>query len=758
MVGERTVLKVYDRRLRIFVGFAALVLVVWVLRLVQMQLLSGSSVQDQIAELTRQSGQSKQLATLRGRILDRKSRVLATDEPRFYLQVSYELTSIYDERVRRAKLAEASKKSDAEASLAKIQEQLDARLADLQQIIEKCTRFGLSRDEIENRIRSINDRIWNLRTFVAWVRSGPDPNILEKHNNKVSSVSLSEAIADFEKRFPDETERLLRISQVNDIAEMSSTQPAKRKRQSKRPVNDTTEMRSTQPLLELKTADDVFAAQVEFMNEEDIHILPKAYRYYPYGSAAAQTIGWVGPATQERDKKVFADNKLASYLEGEVCGKEDGVEYVCENILRGRRGELVYDIDNQLIDQTETQFGQDVCLTLDIELQQKIEQYLTDSRRNPNYKAPTAAVVIDVASGEIIVQVSVPVFNLNAARYNYGSLASDPNNPLLNRVICQQYPPGSVVKPIILIAALESGLATVNEIIACPAQATPTGWPNCWIYRANKRGHSEIWPNNARNAIEGSCNIYFSHIADRLESVALQNWLFRFGYGRQLDLACPQANGSGAELRKFRQLQGQISSVPSPTAAGVFSFEQIPALNDGEKRLFGIGHGNLRATPLQVANAFAAIARGGIYKQPRLFLTNQPALPAGEPSAATSTPPTDNSTTNTDIDLKVSAQTMQVIYDGMAAVVRESGGTAYEAFAYSGFSDQGIRVYGKTGSTEKPEHAWFAGFVQDSNGRKLALAVIVEGGQHGAEDAAPLARDIIKFFIEAGHIGRTTSN
>ena len=105
----------------------------------------------------------------------------------------------------------------------------------------------------------------------------------------------------------------------------------------------------------------------------------------PTGPAAAQTIGWVGPATQPRDVKLFEDDPLASYLKGEVCGREDGVEYVCESILRGRRGEIVYDIDRQLVRETETEFGQDVQLTLDIELQKQIEQRLTDPKINPQY-------------------------------------------------------------------------------------------------------------------------------------------------------------------------------------------------------------------------------------------------------------------------------------------------------------------------------------------------------------------------------------
>ena len=93
----------------------------------------------------------------------------------------------------------------------------------------------------------------------------------------------------------------------------------------------------------------------------------------------------------------------------------------------------------------------------------------------------------------------------------------------------------------------------------------------------------------------------------------------------------------------------------------------------------------------------------------------------------------------------------------MRAVVSEVGGTAYKEFApvLTSLAEQGVMVYGKTGSTEEPANAWFAGFAQDSTSRSIAIAVVVEGGQHGSSDAAPLARDIIQFCIEAEYIGQS---
>jgi penicillin-binding protein 2 len=712
----------YNRRIKIFVGASVLFLLILLLRLVQMQLLPSSSVQDEIAQLKLSSGLSRQLKTVRGGIFDCKGRLLAFDELRFQLHVNYRLTCFADPRVQRAELLQAAQKPDAAAAETKAGQTIKTGLENIQQVIDKCTYFGLGRSDIEEKIKSINDEIWNLRTFAAWRRNDPDQNLIQKYTGRMSSIPLSEVIADFETRFPSEEKRLLLIGRVDDIAEMDAAEP----------------------LLELKTDDDIFTAQFEFMHTDGVQILPEAKRVYPYGSAAAQTIGWVGLASQEEDKKLFADDRLARYLDNEVCGREDGAEYVCETVLRGRRGEEIYDLDRSLISETETQLGRDVTLTLDIELQKKIESYLLDRSLNPNCKMPTAAVVIDVEKGDILALVSTPTFDLSNARYNYRSISSDPNTPLINRALNKQYPPGSVIKPVILIAGLEDGKITPDEIISCPPQKAPLGWPSCWLYNIYGSCHDYEWQNNARNAIKGSCNIYFSHLADRLDPRVLQQWLFKFGYGRHIQLSPFDSNDSNEtpvtahESRDFRQEQGQISTdVPNGT---ISSFEQLPSLIPGERRYFGMGQGNLRVTALQVANAFAAIARGGIFEQPKLFKKiSDPEFKIRNAEG---------------FILGISPLTLEVVRDGMSAVVNEPGGTAYNSFAYRDFGRQGVKVYGKTGSTEKPDSAWFAGFAESTQGRSISIVVVVEGGQSGPRDAAPLARDIIQFCIEAGYIGK----
>jgi penicillin-binding protein 2 len=749
----------YDRRVKIFVIFSSLLLAVCVLRLAQMQLLSASSVQHEITELKQQRTKSKQLQTLRGKILDRKGRELATDEARFWVYINYELSSYLDKRVLMSMRAEAAARRDSDVAVAKLDEEIREKLKDLQLIIEKCSKFKeVEPSVIWDEIEKINDYVWDQRQFQAWRKNFPNSEVFEKYD--VISVPISVAIADFEAKEPDKNKRIELASKI-----------------------DIKEMHENWPLLELKSDDAVFTAQLEFMDTEGLYILPKGYRFYPYGSVAAQTIGWVGPATQKRDKELFAGDELQSYQEGEVCGREDGIEYVCEAVLRGRRGELSHDIDGRLTSQIPTDFGDNVRLTLDIELQQRIEDDLSNYPQEPNCGPGMSAVVIDVGTGDILALVSLPDYDLNRVRYDYGKLVADDNHPLINRAINAWYPPGSVVKPLVLVAGLESGKITPGDVIECLGQEAPDGWPSCWIYKQNpaaRVGHSDMWENTARNAIKGSCNIYFSHLADKIEPEVLQQWLFKFGYGRQpLDLGFT-IESLRSESEPDSAIENPISSEGRPVrkienrnlnqACGIISstipkekvrcFEDVEPLRNIHRRWFGIGQGNLRATPLQVANAMAALARGGIFRRPRLIYSIEGVSPSNSGLQAEDIETPSNrelSARDAGEDLGISLETLAVVYDGMSAVVNEVSGTAYKEFEpfLAILAAEDVKVYGKTGSTEGPENAWFGGFAQDSTGRQIAIAVIVEGGEHGSRDAAPLARNIVQRCIEAGYLGKS---
>ena len=159
----------YNRRVKIFVIFSLLLLAVCLLRLAQMQLLTASSVQHEIAELKRKRGQSKQLQTIRGRILDRNGKVLAIDEARFWVHINYDLSSFLDERVRKAMLTGAAARRDSDVAVAKVYEEIREKLEDLQLIIEKCSQFKrVEPSVIWDEIQKINEYVWGQRMFQAW--------------------------------------------------------------------------------------------------------------------------------------------------------------------------------------------------------------------------------------------------------------------------------------------------------------------------------------------------------------------------------------------------------------------------------------------------------------------------------------------------------------------------------------------------------------------------------------------------------------
>lgn len=705
----------YGRRLRIFITICLVLVTVALGRLAQLQLLHRQEYMKKIEALRYKA--PIQLPTVRGKILDCKGRILAQDKPRFYIYLNYQLTRVLDHRWQQAQYQRRTSEDKKPEQLEKeLRDEYENEIANLYHIIGTCAELlDVPEYTIEEKIQDINDKLWNLRTFFAWGKYRPDPELVKKYD-KWYKVPLIEALLDFRKTVPDRKER---ISRANNI--------------------DILEMYHDYRVVELDNEDDVLSARISFIDIDDVRISAESARHYPYNSTASQIIGWVRPVGA-RQRHLFSQDELASYQDRETAGFR-GVEYVCETVLRGRRGKVEYNKDMELIERTETRFGSDVQLTIDAEFQKHIENLLTDPNRNPDfYNTGTSAVVIDVDSAQILAIASLPVFNLNDARSGYDRLIKDPCKPMVNRALQLAYPPGSSVKPLILAAGMQERKVSSEEVISCPSHKADEGWPNCWIWREFRVGHDSIWAgrgqNKARNAIKGSCNIYFSKVAHRLKGEDLQKWLYRFGYGREalpgpdfLSLGLPVPEDVELD-RNLRQTVGAIwSGFPSSNEKPL---EQLPDIKRYDKKWFGIGQGSIRTTVLQVANAMACIARGGVYIRSQLFKQN---------------------ITETGENIGLSAHTLNVLRDGMDAVVNESQGTARKAFVDFDSKAMQIKIYGKTGSTQSPEHAWFSGFVEDNSGRKIALAVLVEGGQSGAQDAAPLAREVIRLAVQDGYIG-----
>ena len=704
----------YRRRLYFIVFFCGLAVSACIVRLAFLQLIQGANYRESMEDM--RILPPVRLPTVRGSILDRNGQVLAIDRPVFWLHINYRLSRLLDERFRRAYiLLEVEKGASPKEAEVEFHEKYAVDVARLNEIIDKCAEFmGCPVQEAAEEIQAINDRIWRSREFYAWSDNCRDSTLRQQYRY----VPQRKAIEEFEERF--DAEERLKLAGKSDRLEMYDPQPL------------------------FKLDDEQVARAVrEFIDIKEIEILAESTRDYPFGSAACQIIGWVGRLGPD-DGELFANDKYLRYLDNEVLGKS-GVEKVCEVILRGRRGEITYDKSHNVVAYTEAQFGRDVRLSLDIELQQTIKTFLGDANLNPNSDKYIGAVVLDVATGDVLAMVSTPVYDLNTVGQNYRNLASDSDGrPFLNKALAEHYPPGSTIKPILLVAALEEGKLSVAETISCPSQRAPKGWPNCPILLNHGVGHDirqdEGISNIARNAIRYSCNVFFSHVANRLDPKVFQRRFFDFGYGHQI-LPGPFgtrrfAEGLGEGKNRFlREAGGYLSSDVSP--GRVTEVDDLGPLRRGDLKQFGVGQHNFRATVLQVANAAAVIARGGIYKSPRLFLNDS------------------DSSNGEQVDLGISKNTLDVVRDGMRAVVTERHGTGVEAFEGTDLDQRDVKVFGKTGSTQDPaKNAWFMGFAEDSAQRAISFALVIEGGQSGSQDAAPLVRKIIEFCNEAGYIGR----
>ncbi len=711
----------YKQRLHVFISLCFVAVFVCLGRLVYLQVVKRNEYRSAIE--SSRILPPVQLPTVRGSIFDRNGNTLAMDKPVFYVQINYQLTRLMDDRFWEGSIQSLMRQNDDmthEEAESDIRDKYADKLATLMRIIESCAEFeSTDRQKVEDKIREINDKMWDSRRFFAWLWEFPNSEIIAEYKAKGKFITHSVAFEDFDLR-TDADEQLGLIMKVR-----------------------LSEMFKSKPLVKLTSNAELLDAQQKIANIKELDILPVGERVYPYKSAACQIIGWAGPA-REGEKKLFADDKYSRYLAGEVTGK-DGVEKICEAVLRGRRGEVTYNRDGEKLEHftRSAQFGEDVKLSIDINLQGNIEEFLADPNRNAEFDSAIGVVIIDVATGDILSLVSMPVYDLNTVRREYNNIRDAAGAPMINKSLYELYPPGSTIKPVIMVAGMQEGKIGAGDIISCPFNRAPAGWPSCLLWR---RGGCHDWRwsdergNIARNAIRGSCNVYFSRLANRLEGEQLQRWLYGFGFGRRI-LEGPSFEEQLAILDRDQRINGNLKQSAGQISTRIpygkiETFADVPRIERFEKRMFGIGQGGLRVTVLQLANAFAAIARDGIYKAPRLFIEEYEHIEHRQR------------------DLGVSAHTIKIVREGMRAVVIEAGGTAKKAFKDSVLHNRDVKIFGKTGSTEKPENALFAGFAEDRLGRAVAFALILEEGQSGGGQAAPLMEKILVLCNEAGYIGQ----
>ncbi len=393
----------YKQRLYIFITLCFIAVCVCVARLAYFQIAEAEDYRRQIEQMRILDPTS--LPTVRGTIYDRNGKALAIDRPAFFLHIDYQISRLMDDRFWQANtllIMDRQEIPDYEKAELRLRDKFRDELAGLMDIFNNFDLLNVgSRKRLEEEIRRINDLIWRFREFIAWSRNFPESPLKQQYRRQGRFVPQSKALEEFRELVPDENERL-KMTILVDIAEMH--QPW--------------------PVAELKTDQQLLDAQLIFSDVDVVEIFPESKRIYPFDSAACQITGWAGPPN-EAESALFEHDFYSRYLPGEVAGKR-GAERVCEAILRGRRGEVVYDIEGNLISRKPAIFGQDVNLSIDIELQHLIEDYLTDPNGDPiGTGDPIGAVVLDVPTGDILAMASVPVFNLNNVREKYNEIIRD---------------------------------------------------------------------------------------------------------------------------------------------------------------------------------------------------------------------------------------------------------------------------------------------------------------------------------------------
>lgn len=434
-------------------------------------------------------------------------------------------------------------------------------------------------------------------------------------------------------------------------------------------------------------------------------------RFYPYQSVGVHAIGYVGRINENELAKL----DKSRYKGTNVIGKS-GIERYYENRLQGYPG-LQYvetNVRGSIIRQLQTQpavTGQDIHLTLDIELQAFAEKLLKGKRGS--------LVAIEPQSGEILAFVSVPTYDPNLfvdgiSRKNYQRLMNDPNRPFINRAINGQYPPGSTIKPFVALGAIERNIISPTKKIFDPGYFEYKGHR----YRDWKRtGHGLV---DMKAAVAQSCDTYFYQLSLDMGIDTIHDSLapFRFGTKTGIDL--------------FGESKGIL-----PSQAWKMATKGKPWYR-GETIISSIGQGYNLSTPLQLATATAILANRGKQISPHLVAQAQPA-DSGQ------------------IAINKITHWEQII-DSMVEVMHGKRGTARRHGRGLDF-----KVAGKTGTAQVfslnegdynadeldkrlHDHSLFIGFAPVKQ-PKIALAIIAENSGSGSKTAAPIGVKLIERYL-----------
>ncbi len=469
------------------------------------------------------------------------------------------------------------------------------------------------------------------------------------------------------------------------------------------------------PIAENLGIEEVAAIEARAIEHPEFAITVSQRRLYKHGNAAAHALGYLAEATPEQIKAASG-----VYQVGDWIGQK-GIESAYQRLLAGANGErrVIVDSHGREVSEDnrlEARPGQNLFLTLDLRLQEIAEEYFRER--------VGTVVAMDPKTGEILALVSSPSYNPNwftrrVTPSEWTGLIENPDRPLQNRTIQNMYSPGSVFKVFLAYGALAMGLVDPEARVFCPGHAAFYGRE----FRCHRKGgHGWV---NLRDAIKVSCDVYFYNLGRRLEIDRIHEIATSFGFGRPtgVDLAFEKSGLVPSE--EWAKTRRGARWYPSETIS------------------VSIGQGPLLVTSMQVARALSGLIEDGRLPTPHLFYASQDPR-TGEQLRYKA---------EFRDAMPLSREKLDVVKDGMWAVVNEEGGTAY------GSRVQGFEMGGKTGTVQVvgretairagadrkrlQDHAWFAGFGPVGDPR-MVVVVFVEHGGHGNLAAAPLAKALFE--------------
>jgi penicillin-binding protein 2 len=446
--------------------------------------------------------------------------------------------------------------------------------------------------------------------------------------------------------------------------------------------------------------------------------LRRNYIDKPY---AAHLIGYLSEINPDELKS----GNYPGCRSGDLIGKF-GVEKAYENFLRGKRGGRQVEVNAtgqtvRIIKTVAAEPGQDIYLTIDRALQKKAEELLEG--------VAGAVVAMEPASGRVLAMASSPSFDQNdfvggISRDKWAALVSNPFKPMTNRAIQGEYPPGSTYKIITALAGLEEGVIDEKTILECPGfYRLGNRTYRCW----KRWGHGKV---DIYKALAESCDVFFYQVGQRL-GVDRLAW-----YAKAAGLGAPTGINLDHEAR------GLI-----PTAGWKMQRTGIP-WQPGETLSVAIGQGFNLVTPLQMACLISAVANGGTRYSPLILeavkSVDGRSLFVAEPRVIGKLP--------------VSQDHLNMVKKGLWEAVNGEHGTAQRVrlddIPISGKTGTS-QVFSRKGDEQESEenipahlkaHAWFVAYAP-SDFPRIAVAVVVEHGEHGSGAAAPVAKELIKAYL-----------